>query len=79
MLIQDETGIGKNLLQETAQRAGLSLPVYTTIRAGPGHLPVFKCIVKVAERVFAGEPAKTKKQAEKNAAMVALSAIKQCK
>ncbi|MCO5605571.1 hypothetical protein L7F22_059754 [Adiantum nelumboides] len=42
----------------------------------PGHLPVFKCLVEVAGKVFAGEPAKTKKQAEKNAAMAAWSVIK---
>lgn len=75
--ILDETGVCKNLLQETAQRAGVSLPVYTTIRSGPGHLPVFQCIVEVAGRTFVGEAAKTKKQAEKNAAMAAWSAIKQ--
>lgn len=75
--ILDETGVCKNLLQETAQRVGVSLPVYTTIKGGPGHLPVFKCLVEVAGRVFAGEPAKTKKQAEKNAAMAAWSVIKQ--
>ena len=74
--LQDETSVCKNLLQETAQRAGVSLPVYTTIRGGAGHLPVFKCIVEVAGRVFVGDPAKSKKQAEKNAAMSAWSAIK---
>ncbi|KAJ8617228.1 hypothetical protein MRB53_013414 [Persea americana] len=66
---QDETGVYKNLLQETAHRPGLNLPVYTTVRSGPGHLPVFTCTVELAGRSFTGEPAKTKKQAEKNAAM----------
>jgi hypothetical protein len=75
--ILDETGVCKNLLQETAQRAGVSLPVYTTVRSGPGHLPVFTCDVEVAGMVFPGEAAKTKKQAEKNAAMAAWSALKQ--
>lgn len=68
----------KNLLQETAHRAGLNLPVYTTVRSGPGHLPVFTCTVELAGRSFTGEPAKTKKQAEKNAAMAAWSSLKQC-
>ena len=68
----------KNLLQETAHRPGLNLPVYTTVRSGPGHLPVFTCTVELAGRSFTGEPAKTKKQAEKNAAMVAWSSLKQC-
>ncbi len=75
---QDETGVCKNLLQETAQRAGVSLPVYSTIRSGPGHLPVFTCVVEVAGLTFSGEAAKTKKQAEKNAAMAAWLALKQC-
>ncbi|XP_024393530.1 double-stranded RNA-binding protein 2-like [Physcomitrium patens] len=75
--ILDETGVCKNLLQETAQRAGVSLPVYATTRSGPGHLPVFTCTVEVASMTFSGEAAKTKKQAEKNAAMAAWSALKQ--
>jgi len=75
--ILDETGVCKNLLQETAQRAGVALPVYTTTRSGPGHLPVFTCTVEVATWTFNGESAKTKKQAEKNAAMAAWSALKQ--
>jgi hypothetical protein len=64
-------------LQETAQRAGVSLPVYTTTRTGPGHLPVFTCSVEVAGVTSSGEAARTKKQAEKNAAMAAWSALKQ--
>eukprot|EP00250_Pteridium_aquilinum_P006769 c16612_g1_i1 orf=136-2220(+) len=75
--ILDETGVCKNLLQETAQRAGVSLPVYTTIRTGPKHLPLFKCVVEIGGRHFKGEPAKTKKQAEKNAATAAWSALNQ--
>lgn len=75
---QDETGIYKNLLQETAHRAGLKLPVYTTIRSGPGHTPVFTCTVELAGKTFTGNPGKTKKQAQKNAAMAAWSELKQC-
>ncbi|KAI5063069.1 hypothetical protein GOP47_0021616 [Adiantum capillus-veneris] len=75
--VLDETGICKNLLQETAQRAGVSLPVYTTIRGMEGHALIFSCIVEVGGRAFAGEPAKSKKQAEKNAAMAAWSSFKQ--
>ncbi|GAV88793.1 dsrm domain-containing protein [Cephalotus follicularis] len=74
--ILDETGIYKNLLQETAHRAGLNLPVYTTVRSGPGHVPIFTCTVELAGMNFTGEPAKTKKQAEKNAAIAAWSALK---
>ncbi len=75
-IVHDETGVYKNLLQENAQRAGVSLPVYTTTRHGPGHLPVFKCIVRVGGLVFQGEAGKTKRQAEKNAAMAAWLALK---
>lgn len=69
--MQDETGVYKNLLQETAHRAGLNLPSYTTLRSGPGHTPVFSCTVDLAGMTFTGESAKTKKQAQKNAAMTA--------
>ncbi|KAL3728491.1 hypothetical protein ACJRO7_033129 [Eucalyptus globulus] len=74
--ILDETGIYKNLLQETAHRAGLNLPVYTTVRSGPGHVPTFTCTVGIAGMSFTGESAKTKKQAEKNAAIAAWSTLK---
>ncbi|XP_002512276.2 double-stranded RNA-binding protein 2 [Ricinus communis] len=74
--VLDETGVYKNLLQETAHRAGLKLPVYTTVRSGPGHVPVFSCTVELAGMSFTGEPARTKKQAQKNAAMAAWSALK---
>lgn len=75
--VLDETGVYKNLLQETTHRAGLKLPVYTTVRSGPGHQPVFTSTVELAGMCVAGEPAKTKKQAEKNAAMAAWSSLKQ--
>ncbi|XP_022749021.1 double-stranded RNA-binding protein 2-like [Durio zibethinus] len=74
--VLDETGVYKNLLQETAHRAGLKLPVYTTVRSGPRHIPVFSCTVELAGMSFRGETAKTKKQAQKNAAMTAWSALK---
>nr|CAD1836186.1 unnamed protein product [Ananas comosus var. bracteatus] len=75
--ILDETGVYKNLLQEVAQRVGAPLPSYTTVRSGLGHLPVFTCTVELAGITFTGEPAKNKKQAEKNAAMAAWSSLKQ--
>ncbi|RWV95525.1 hypothetical protein BHE74_00006655 [Ensete ventricosum] len=76
--ILDETGVYKNLLQEIAQRVGAPLPSYTTIRSGLGHLPVFTCTVELAGITFTGEPAKNKKQAEKNAALAAWSSLKLC-
>ncbi|KAL5990657.1 dsRNA-binding protein 2 [Asimina triloba] len=75
---KDETGVYKNLLQEIAQRVGAPLPQYTTFRSGLGHQPVFTCEVELAGITFTGEPAKNKKQAEKNAAMAAWSSLKQC-
>ncbi|XP_007030685.2 PREDICTED: double-stranded RNA-binding protein 2 [Theobroma cacao] len=74
--VLDETGVYKNLLQETAHRAGLNLPLYTTVRSGPGHVPVFSCTVELGGMSFTGEPARTKKQAQKNAAMAAWSALR---
>ncbi|KAL8193185.1 hypothetical protein R6Q57_027089 [Mikania cordata] len=74
--ILDETGVYKNLLQEVSQRVGASLPTYTTVRSGLGHLPIFTCTVELAGCTFTGEPAKNKKQAEKNAAMSAWSSLK---
>lgn len=53
------------------------MPRYTTYRSGLGHLPVFTGIVELAGITFTGEPAKNKKQAEKNAAMSAWSSLKQ--
>ncbi|MBA0816822.1 hypothetical protein Gohar_001444, partial [Gossypium harknessii] len=76
--VLDETGVYKNLLQETAHRAGLNLPVYTTVRSGPGHIPSFSCMVDLAGMSFTGDPARTKKQAQKNAAMAAWSALRKC-
>ncbi|KAM1040398.1 hypothetical protein TB2_029248 [Malus domestica] len=75
--ILDETGVYKNLLQEIAQRVGAPLPQYKTFRSGLGHLPVFTGVVELAGITFTGEPAKNKKQAEKNAAMAAWSSLKQ--
>lgn len=75
--ILDETGVYKNLLQEVSQRVGAALPHYTTVRSGLGHSPVFTCTVQLAGIIFIGDPAKNKKQAEKNAAMAAWSSLKQ--
>ncbi|KAJ8511328.1 hypothetical protein OPV22_001762 [Ensete ventricosum] len=75
--ILDETGVYKNLLQEISQRVGAPLPSYMSVRSGLGHLPVFTCTVELAGITFTGEPAKNKKQAEKNAALAAWSSLKQ--
>ncbi|KAK9664030.1 hypothetical protein RND81_14G015100 [Saponaria officinalis] len=74
--ILDETGVYKNLLQEISQRVGAPLPHYITFRSGVGHHPVFTGKVELAGITFTGEPAKTKKQAEKNAALAAWQSLK---
>ncbi|XP_051115559.1 double-stranded RNA-binding protein 2-like isoform X2 [Andrographis paniculata] len=74
--ILDETGVYKNLLQEVSQRVGACLPKYSTFRSGLGHLLVFTCTVELAGVIFTGDPAKNRKQAEKNAAMTAWFSLK---
>ncbi|CAN0898835.1 Double-stranded RNA-binding protein 2 [Linum grandiflorum] len=57
---------------------GAPLPQYTTsMSATPGHQPTFTGKVELAGFTFTGVPSKTKKQAEKNAAMAAWSSLKQ--
>ncbi|CAO2814339.1 unnamed protein product [Amaranthus hypochondriacus] len=75
--ILDETGVYKNLLQEISQRVGAPLPHYTIYRSGLGHQPVFTGKVELAGIIFTGDPAKNKKQAEKNAALAAWQSLKQ--
>lgn len=75
--VLDETGIYKNVLQEVSQRVGASLPLYITSRSSSGCIYSFTCTVKLAGITFTGEPAKSKKQAEKNAAMAAWVSLKQ--
>ncbi|GAB2275081.1 Double-stranded RNA-binding protein 2 [Dionaea muscipula] len=75
--ILDETGVYKNLLQEISQRVAAPLPRYSTFRSGLGHQPVFTGTVELAGIIFTGEPAKNKKQAEKNAALAAWTSLKQ--
>lgn len=53
------------------------MPHYTTYRSGLGHQPVFTGKVELAGITFTGEPAKNKKQAEKNAALAAWQSLKQ--
>ncbi|XP_020087406.1 double-stranded RNA-binding protein 1-like isoform X1 [Ananas comosus] len=66
-----ESALYKNLLQELTQREGISLPSYQTERDGACHMPTFRSTVEVESESFEGDVAKTKKQAEMNAAKVA--------
>ncbi|XP_015062887.1 double-stranded RNA-binding protein 1-like isoform X4 [Solanum pennellii] len=72
---QEDEGLYKTLLQELAQKEALLFPVYDTARTGPPHAPVFRSMVEVGDRTFQGQEAKTKKQAEMNAAKVAYNAL----
>ncbi|ERM93584.1 hypothetical protein AMTR_s00004p00117700 [Amborella trichopoda] len=66
----------KNLLQELAQKEGLPLPEYKTVRSGEPHLPIFSSTVEVDGKSFSGKPAKNKKEAELDAARVAYFNLK---
>ena len=66
----------KNRLQEHAQKSGLPMPLYITIGEGPPHAQKFKSSVLLNGVRF--EPLETfslKKEAEQNAARVALNEI----
>lgn len=78
-ILQDYSGVYKMLLQELAQKRGLSLPKYTTTNYGEGHMPTFSSKVEIKGELFQGDVAKTKKQAENNAAKFALSQLEECK
>jgi len=56
--LEDKTRVCKNLIQEMAQRVGVSLPIYSATRSGVGHILVFTCFVEVAGMTFQGEDEK---------------------
>ncbi|KAJ9559064.1 hypothetical protein OSB04_013678 [Centaurea solstitialis] len=72
---QEDDCLYKSLLQELAQKKGLVLPVYATNRTGPPHMPSFASTVEITGKCFVGQEARTKKQAEMNAAKVAYTAL----
>ncbi|MED6145333.1 HLA class II histocompatibility antigen, DR beta 4 chain, variant 2 [Stylosanthes scabra] len=76
---EDSCVLYKNLLQELVQKEGFSMPSYITERSGEAHIPTFLSHVEVAGEVFTGQEAKTKKQAEMNAAKVAYTTLKERK
>ncbi|RZC83501.1 hypothetical protein C5167_046284 [Papaver somniferum] len=75
----EESGFYKNFLQEFLRKEGLPLPTYKTKSCGSPHLPTFQSTVEVGADVFEGIAARTKKQAEMNAAKVAYSHLKEYK
>lgn len=81
---QDNCIAYKNLLQELAQKEGFCLPTYGTNSCVVPHMPVFVSTVfvstvEVKGETFQDEGARTKKQAEMNAAKVAYIIIKERK
>ncbi|XP_022730376.1 uncharacterized protein LOC111285208 isoform X2 [Durio zibethinus] len=75
-LLQHETGLCKNLLQEYAQKMNYAIPVYQCQKGeAPGRVPHFSCTVEIGGIRYIGATAKTKKEAEIKAARTALLAI----
>ncbi|XP_020533065.1 double-stranded RNA-binding protein 1 isoform X1 [Jatropha curcas] len=73
---EDDSGSYKNLLQETTQKEGLSIPLYKTIKTGPSHLPTFFSSVEVEGKKYYGKAGNSKKEAEVKAAKVAYTFLK---
>lgn len=66
----------KSRLQEYAQKAGISTPVYQTLKEGPSHEPVFRSTVIVNDVRYESLPGFfNRKAAEQSAAEVALIEI----
>ncbi|XP_060965106.1 double-stranded RNA-binding protein 2-like [Cannabis sativa] len=74
---EDESRVYKNLLQELVQREDLSTPVYKTIKRGEPHKPIFFTSVELDGEIFHGKAAKSKKQAELDAARAAYVALQE--
>ncbi|KAK7840308.1 double-stranded rna-binding protein 4, partial [Quercus suber] len=77
LLFPDNSGLFKNLLQELVQKEGFPVPEYDTNRSGEGHEAIFVSTVKIIREVFEGPEARTKKQAEMNAAEIAYTTLKE--
>ena len=54
---------------------GLGAPVFESHQEGPEHQPTFSCDVLIQEQVYASGQGRTKRDAEKAAANVALAAL----
>lgn len=75
VIFQNESPIYKNILQELAQSEGFILPIYKTENSCEPHNPSFISTVEVEGETFQGTEAKSKKQAESNAARAAYTAF----
>uniref|UniRef100_A0A7N1A4I9 DRBM domain-containing protein n=1 Tax=Kalanchoe fedtschenkoi TaxID=63787 RepID=A0A7N1A4I9_KALFE len=74
---QISSGYVKNLLQELAQKEGLSAPKYKTSTSGALHMQMFYSTVEVGGEVFQGKAARSKKLSLINAAEVAYQALEE--
>lgn len=75
-LLQHETGLCKNLLQEYAQKMNYAIPLYVCQRDElSGRRTLFTCTVEIGGIRYIGGAAGTKKEAEIKAARTALIAI----
>ncbi|KAK4339181.1 hypothetical protein RND71_040643 [Anisodus tanguticus] len=76
---KSNTSSCKSFLQELAQHDEFCLPDYKTISVGERHNLKFFSSVEIEGEIFHGDGAKSKKQAEENAAKVAYTALTKCK
>jgi len=67
------------MLQELAIKEGITLPEYKTTSNGASDVPIFSSTVEIGGSSFMGDVAKSKKQAEMNAAKVAWFKLKESK
>ncbi|KAL4588573.1 hypothetical protein LXL04_001465 [Taraxacum kok-saghyz] len=66
----------KSRLQEYAQKAGLTTPIYHTIKEGPSHQPLFRSSVVLNDETYHSLPGfLNRKAAEQSAAEIALIEI----
>lgn len=78
-LSQSNTTSYKSFLLELAHQRDISLPKYKTISVGEPHNLTFFSSVEIKEEIFHGDGAKSKKQAEENAAKDAYITLTKCK
>jgi ribonuclease III len=67
----------KGDLIEYCRANGLGTPIFETNANGPEHQPVFSTQIVIANQVWATAEARTKRDAEKAAAAVALESLEQ--
>ncbi|KAF3796151.1 Double-stranded RNA-binding protein 1 [Nymphaea thermarum] len=74
---EDKSLSFKNMLKDYSQKRSLHLPTYSTETFGASHLPTFRSTVEIDGKVYTGDYATAKKEAEANAAKIAWFALKE--